>query len=286
MKREAILFSQDYRDIYSAALLSRHVYPERVGGELERELDLSDAGIVEVRQISDHNNGTFATAYVSDDTVFICVRGTESLLSFAGLRDWLTNLLGFKWKFYGIRAHFGFGSAAASIFPDVCRVIDLYRGRRIVFSGHSLGGAVAALLCVAMVHVRREACQSADDISLITFGQPRVTTRRQLRLALLGVRYIRVQNGSDAISGLPPPIAYGHAGINLYFPNDDKRQGFSVVNPSYLSRLGDRLFTFWERIGDHSSSAFVEKARALLAAHCPEVVEDLAVKRAKILTRG
>jgi hypothetical protein len=107
----------------------------------------------------------------------------------------------------------GFDSVAQAIYADVKPYLET--GYKTYLTGHSLGGAVAVLLAVAL---------SEDGYSvqrIITFGQPKVTTAAGVqRLNFLPLT--RVVDENDIIPMLPPPSfrnlgkgAYEHVGPEI-----------------------------------------------------------------------
>lgn len=180
---------------------------------------------------------TLGYAYITPDTVWIAMRGTVNKW------HWLSNLRILKTDYYGIRSHRGFSESARSVLEQVRSVLDDHEGKRIVFTGHSMGGAVATLLAVA--------CRSTP-VELITFGQPCVSTSDELDRTIRG-HYVRIVNGSDIVPR-KPIFGYSHSGELIYLSNEGGR----LTNPGWFARLRDRLFMAWvgERLTDHSTTDY------------------------------
>jgi hypothetical protein len=104
-------------------------------------------------------------------------------------------------------------------------LLSQYRSRtdihihHVIFTGHSLGGAMANLAAYNFCHRRNEAQRdpnnalfnmfNVETVSLITFGSPRVgnTAFKQHMETQLGLRYnFRVIYGNDPITSAPPRI--------------------------------------------------------------------------------
>lgn len=200
-----------------------------------------DLGIWHWQRISCEQTDTFAIACVTQDAVIIAVQGSESR------RDWLNNFRIIKTEYHGIKAHKGFAWAAESILADVLKVISREPGKQIIFTGHSLGGAIATLLAVAMRPL---------PVKVITFGAPRVSTKRELNLALYG-EYVRVVNGSDVVPR-SPWLAYSHAGTLVYLSNSGKH----IVDANPLTMFWDRLPTIFDRATDHSMRHYLQELTA------------------------
>lgn len=250
-----------------AARLSQWVYLADSGAvapkpPIDRRVDA-------VLYIGNDQTDTQGAAIVTPDEVIFVMRGTEGLFSIAGLNDWRTNLKFKKTEFFGIRAHRGFAGAAMSVLADVGQVLDRFKDRQhIRFEGHSLGGGVSILLAVAIVHEFRR-LGDPRRVSAITVGQPRVSRRRHLALALRFVPYLRVVNGSDAVPNVPK-LGYSHAGTNLYIPNNRFNRGDAgkrvdvLWDPAWPRRFFDRLLTFGDRFRDHSTVDYINQlAKAL-----------------------
>ena len=72
-----------------------------------------------------------------------------------------------------IPVHAGFDRAARAIYADVNPYLK--PGYKTYLTGHSLGGAVAALLSVYLIE------DGVDVVRVLTFGQPRFTTADGVR---------------------------------------------------------------------------------------------------------
>ena len=150
----------------------------------------------------------------------------------------------------------GFDRAARAVYSDAKS--HLKRGYKTYVTGHSLGGAVAALITIYAIE---------DGFSVervITFGQPRFTTAagvQRLRLPL-----IRVVDENDIIPMLPPATAtdpaygpYEHVGPEVIL-----LQGQHYVYlPAHDATRID-VGEFWRTIGiadlpDHKISRYVNR---------------------------
>ena len=144
------------------ALLSKAVYGKDAPDNL---------GMIGFEHIVDVDTDTFATAYIFENEIVIAVRGSESK------RDWLNDFKIIKTMFFGVKAHRGFSECAGSILSKIGAILKEFPDKDVTLTGHSLGGAIATLIAVSLRPKR---------VELITFGQPRVSTKHELNLALLG----------------------------------------------------------------------------------------------------
>jgi hypothetical protein len=96
-----------------------------------------------------------------------------------------------------IPVHSGFDQAARAIYNDVTPYLK--PEYKTYVTGHSLGGAVAALLAVYLME------DGVQVARVVTFGQPRFTTRDGVkRLGLLPLT--RVVDEYDVVPMIPPGI--------------------------------------------------------------------------------
>lgn len=199
-----------------------------------------DIGVTQWHHIRNDDTDTLALVCVTDEALIITVQGSESR------RDWLNNIKVIKTEFHGIRAHKGFAWCAESILPDVLAAIARDPVKPVIVTGHSLGGAIATLLAVAM---------RPQAVKLITFGQPRVSTSRELKLALYG-EYIRVVNGSDVVPR-SPWLGYSHAGTCVYLDNKGRKR----IDPGEIAMFTDRTMTLkqHQRGTDHRAGDYVKE---------------------------
>ena len=95
------------------------------------------------------------------------------------------------------RVHVGFLRDIESVWPAIGRRLEeLHRkrpGRRVWFTGHSLGGALATLAADRYSHAS----------GIYTFGAPRVGNERFAKA--FRVPAFRIVNNNDIVSWLPPP---------------------------------------------------------------------------------
>jgi hypothetical protein len=153
----------------------------------------------------EHNAAQGFVASCSD-LVLVCFRGTESTA------DWLSNLkvIPKAVNELGSSVHAGFWEQFEALRPQLERLISPHRQLPLLVTGHSLGGAIAALAATSWA-------ASSNLRALYTYGQPAVARDRALdQLAeALGGHYHRLVNDSDIVPRVPP--GYRHAGNLLHF---------------------------------------------------------------------
>jgi len=124
-------------------------------------------------------------------TQFISVRGTSNNTNFS--ED--LNIAVREDRKIAIPVHTGFDRAARAIYEDLSPYLK--PGYKTYLTGHSLGGAVAALLSVYLIE------DGVDVVRVVTFGQPRFTTAAGVRqLGFLPLA--RVVDENDIVPLVPP----------------------------------------------------------------------------------
>ena len=141
------------------------------------------------------------------DAVLVAFRGTESL------GDWLGNLNVLSTtRPYGV-VHRGFLSAFQVVESRLRALIQGLGGRKIVLTGHSLGGALATIAAAEW--------QGQFPISgIYTYGQPAVGkgefTHHIARY--YGESFFRFVNDDDIVPQVPP--SYEHVGKLIHFKSN------------------------------------------------------------------
>ncbi|MGA9643322.1 MAG: lipase family protein [Terriglobales bacterium] len=133
-----------------------------------------------------------------------------------------------EWPQGGL-VHRGFAEALAHVLPALNPALDAVRGR-VLFTGHSLGAAMATLMASA----RRPDC-------LYTFGSPRVGDPAFVA-TLIGVNNRRFVDCCDIVTrvppeSLPPKVDYAHYGVPYYID----RHRLITENPDEAFIANDRL---------------------------------------------
>ncbi|MDW6024247.1 lipase family protein [Mesorhizobium sp. BAC0120] len=175
----------DFEEIYAFAERSNAAYAskEKIKSKYPFTVRIDSPGQTSVLYFLERNDAA--------RTQFITVRGTADKtnlfedIDLAERRDRKIN----------IPVHAGFDRIARAIYTDVKPY--LRTGYKTYVTGHSLGGAVAALLSIYLIE---------DGVAVkrvVTFGQPRFTTAAGVRkLGLLPLT--RVVDENDVVPMLPP----------------------------------------------------------------------------------
>jgi len=145
--------------------------------------------------------------------------------------DWLTNL---KFLLKSDDVHRGFKQNANRTLAElVCDYEALDKSRKLVFAGHSLGGATATVLADLMLPHNK-------NIAIVTAGSPRPGGMR-LRERLKEVEHWRFVHGNDIVPGTPPWIA-----------------GYRHTHP--VIKLEDEVQTRFDGVADHNMGDYYDAA--------------------------
>ena len=137
----ASLSNNEMLDMLNCCLLSRIVYKDRK----KRYLPKCLSNIVYENVDTDY----FKIPYIvvnSDelDTIFVACRGS------ACIKDFIVDFIACTLTYHGGKVHEGVFLTAYNLYNSVLPVIleltRIHNNRRVVFTGHSLGGGVAAML--------------------------------------------------------------------------------------------------------------------------------------------
>jgi triacylglycerol lipase len=189
-------------------------------------------------------------------TQFITVRGTANNENFS--EDLRIRVR--EDRNSDIPVHSGFDLAARAIYDDVKPYLK--PGYKTYVTGHSLGGAVAAILTIYMIE------DGVEVVRVVTFGQPRFTTADGVkRLSFLPLA--RVVDENDIVPMVPPATAtdprfgpYEHVGSEVIL-----LEGRDIV---YLpSHDANRISVgeFWRSISfadlkDHEMKKYLKRIAA------------------------
>jgi triacylglycerol lipase len=203
----------------------------------------------------------FYTVWTATELIFV-FRGTE-ITDFSDIKaDLKFRLTPVESDGEAGKVHRGFKKSLDMVWDAISEDMErLSEGRTVIFTGHSLGAAVATL-----------AFSRYDDYSaqLYTFGSPRVGNSDYAAVLNFkhGERIFRFINNSDIVCRHPMAVwNYRHTGIAFYFNSD----GTCTTNPSFWHRLkqfGSGMFEGFldkkiDSLADHSVSNYVRLTREL-----------------------
>ncbi len=179
-------------------------------------------------------DGAHALLTVGGDLAVLAFRGTES--------DDPTNIIAdakfwpVDWRSAG-RVHVGFADILSDpndVWPDISRAIEKVNTPRLVFTGHSLGAALATL--AASLH---------RPDSLYTFGSPYVGNG-EFRDSMNDVAVHRYVDCCDLVPRVPPKL-YQHVGLLHYIDrlgNVSREPDHEMMNEDQSIAWREYLFEY------------------------------------------
>jgi triacylglycerol lipase len=194
----------------------------------------------------DHNGSQGYILENRTENIVVC-RGTEvsdPRDAIADLKVWYAKepRLGF--------VHAGFRQSVNNLWDLVKQHILEDGYKSVFFTGHSLGGAMASLMAVRMLH-------DPDMIKpqkLYTYGAPRVFSLLSSRLTCAGVDHHRWVNNLDIVPRSPGVLmGYGHFG-QMHYINS---WGNVRENYNMFQREWDRI-SAWRRAATDETLGYVD----------------------------
>jgi triacylglycerol lipase len=174
-------------------------------------------------------NGSQAFWLVGDTDLVIVCRGTEltELEDLTASFDFrLVNATPWPGK-----VHAGFAEAVDDIWPTLSHLIGNYPNKKIWLCGHSLGGAMSALLAYEL----KRTVSTTDPEEIYTYGCPKVGNREFVdSLNSSGLPHYRFVNSTDIVPNIPPG-GYEQFGTLYYMDKDG-----TIVSPTWVQTVKDR----------------------------------------------
>lgn len=251
------------------ARLSALVYRDlEAAAQIATRLGCSNVGAFD-------RSGTQALTCTRDGNLFVCYRGTEP----RALDDWITDA---KFKLVDAgpdeRLGAGRGKVHAGFVNALRHTRDLLEQvmvastdvQRVVFTGHSLGAALATLHCrrwLASQHRK-------SPVALVTFGSPRVGNQefcQDLAAALDGQGTAqRWVNNRDIVTRVPPRAnGYTHLEPVHFF---DERGELKADSADWFRWLADAIDAANDlkgaagrAVADHGIERYVARLEAAFA---------------------
>ena len=136
--------------------------------------------------------------------------------------------------------------------------LDLITNRKIVITGHSLGGALATLFSVKL-RAKMPIVVEEQLHEVVLFGAPAVGLKRfKTFYHELNKKTVRIINGSDVVP-FTPPIFYHHIGQELWIRKNEIKD-----NKSWISRLFYALkLPMKNFIHDHDMKSYMANLKEL-----------------------
>ncbi len=203
-------------------------------------------------------DGAQAYIFANDDDAVVACRGTEphdrnDVRANIDLGRAMAETVGW--------VHRGFKREVDDLWPRLEQAL-VNNTRTLWFTGHSLGGAMAAICAgrCRLSHIR------SNPRALYTFGCPRIGSRRYVNYVQLEA--YRWVNNNDIISRVPPGwLGFRHKGQEVYLNSYGQ-----IRRDTRWQRVKDRWRGFvqglregrFDHFADHSIGQYIQQIRALV----------------------
>ncbi len=158
---------------------------------------------------------------VNKDTLIVAFKGSDPLV----VANWITDADALP-NVDGV--HSGFAEAVDAIWVKLEVMMRKHGSRKVFFTGHSLGGALAVVAAQ-----RVEAKLGVEVDAVVTFGAPRVASGLfATRYGHLQRRTLRFIHGQDIVPAVPPENAgYIHVGRYVRCDSGAQFQRQALLGP-------------------------------------------------------
>jgi triacylglycerol lipase len=154
--------------------------------------------------------------------------------------------------------HGGFKREVDDLWPRLEQAL-LTNTRTLWFTGHSLGGAMAAI-CAGRCTLSRI---RSNPRGLYTFGSPRIGNRRYVNY--VNMEAYRWVNNNDIVARLPPAwLGYRHKGQEIYlnaYGNIRRVTGWQRVKDRWRGFVRGLREGSFDHFADHSIAHYIEHIR-------------------------
>jgi hypothetical protein len=190
----------------------------------------------------------------SDKTIFLVFRGTDSWKDALVDVSLMKRRPAFLASIPNCKVHAGFltqfKACESGIIAYMARHTDK---RRVVTTGHSLGGALSILCSVYLALELDE-----KNVECISFGSPRVGNNAFSALADSAAAITRVVVGYDPVPSLPSRIRWKHTGTRAWYLNGSPVQNCNTGDTIWNMICVPNML----RLKDHHMSAYIDSVSA------------------------
>ena len=233
----------------------------------EQQTQCLSWGFNRFKFIENETSGAKLFVAGNDRMILVACCGTDSI------QDWISDLDFELVTVLGMRIHAGAYDQLHSIWDELDHTLAAFsnRAQRVWFTGHSLGGMLAALAALLQIKIARRRAVAGG----YTFGQPRVGDAefaRQFDAALKPV-WFRAVEQEDVVPRLPrlalalPPTFFHQAGTEIFFD----ALGVTHFDLPWWRKLPSDvlgLYREWRQgrvalLADHAVAKYLERGNAL-----------------------
>lgn len=236
-------------------------------GPINHKILSYDGLIIDQQKIIHGSYGRgFCRVFWNPETVIFAFRGTRESVDWktSNLKMFPVQLKNCGTSSRGIKVRRGFQktlyypdkttklTSIDAVFKHI-EELDLFNGRKVVITGHSLGGALAILFATKL-RLKFPEYINANLIKIVVFGSPAVGLKKfKTFYGDLNNKTIRIINGSDIVP-FTPPLFYHHIGSDIWYNSrSTKSNNDWFTRLSYALRLPLKKF-----IRDHSMDSYIE----------------------------
>ncbi len=191
----------DFQNILLYALRSQLAYSvSELGWHITKVLQWQTPNLslnLHIRDLPDTEINAIVEVDDQNKSQWIAIRGSSNLKNWVLDFDYIEH----RFKFENTKDnplianfHTGFYHGAMSIYKAI--LPDLNKNYATHITGHSLGGAIAAILMIFLAH-------DYPITQCVTFGQPKITNKIGAK-EFEGLPLLRVINQQDIVPSLPP----------------------------------------------------------------------------------
>ena len=260
----------DYKRYLELAKICRDTYKGPIN---HLQLSYNDEIITQQKIIHGSFGRGFCRLFWNSNTVIISFRGTRESIDWyisnikllpVKLNTALTNNV-------NIKVHTGFQQTLLNYNDKTTKLksinslwkhisdYNLFNGRKVVITGHSLGGALAILFAVNLRLKYEDYCKN-NLVEIVTFGAPAVGLKKfKTYYNELNNKTIRIVNGSDIVP-FTPPFFYHHIGNEIWLNKQNTQK-----NIGWFLRLAQSLRLPIKKFShDHGIKEYIEKIKAVV----------------------
>ncbi|QDU75054.1 Lipase (class 3) [Bremerella volcania] len=220
---------------------SHLVYSEgpRVSDVCQNQWDFDSCEFIQV-------NDTECFVAVTEEAMAVAFRGT------AGVRDWLRDLTLFSTSVAYGTVHQGFFHGFQQVRAALETAMRSFGlgDRKLVISGHSLGGALATIAAAEWIHAGE-----FEVAGIYTFGQPAVGKKdfREFINGKTAGKFFRFVNEDDIVPRVPPN--YVHVGKLMQLDRRGNTESLEALAPEPETMSETEFHILQERLDDESRVA-------------------------------
>ncbi|MDH5232704.1 MAG: lipase family protein [Gammaproteobacteria bacterium] len=247
---EVYEFAQYSKDAYATPAILQQKYTD---------------SLLRTKHFAQRDAQYFVLKHKSGKALLISSRGTASLENALVDAEYVKT----KVKELDLFLHKGFAEISWEVYQDMRPSLLPYKAtHNISLTGHSLGGAMAAILMMYLQH------DGFMVEKVITFGQPKVTNRNGMK-TFEEAPLLRIVHGKDPVPLVPPiTLVAAEHGIYRHFGQElILLQGPYYVFLDEHVAEGRDVSSFWKNLGNEKiSDHFMDNYLSVLDSKQKDII--------------